>query len=171
MYVNADEPVEIRRSKARLRKAAMMARQAGETVESRHDNIMIGETTYTLDDIQKIPSKYLEAKPDDEEQGACGGPLQNEIDMEDTEKRDRVAMARRRIKNPKGTGIIREGERMRITPAGLLFSGPTAYPSNMYEIPVIVDDKEYKSNEMAYQNKKANHHNYNELAEAEIGHP
>ena len=60
---------------------------------------------------------------------------------ETTEKRDRVAMARRRIKNPKGTGIIREGECMRITPAGLLFSGPTAYPSNMYEIPVIVDDK------------------------------
>ena len=75
-------------------------------------------------------------------------------------------MARRRLKSPKGTGIIRDVERMRITIAGLLVSGPTAYPSNMYEVLVTVNNKEYKSNEMAYQCKKATKHNLQELADA-----
>ena len=55
---------------------------------------------------------------------------------------------------------------MRITKAGLLFSGPTAYISNMSYAPILVDGIPHDSNEEAHQYKKAKTHGLDELAEA-----
>ena len=53
---------------------------------------------------------------------------------------------------------------MRITTSGLLFSGPTAYPSNMCKVPITYWTKNYTSNEQAYQCIKAESHDNEELA-------
>ena len=62
---------------------------------------------------------------------------------ENSDKRERFSNACRRPRTVKDTGIIREGERMCITTAGLLFCGETAYPSNMYKAPIVFEDKDY----------------------------
>ena len=74
VYVNPDEPIEVRRAKAECRRIAVIARRDGEEVELRHDYIKIGETVFSLDELQKIPEKY---RPDsNQDKGldqACGG--------------------------------------------------------------------------------------------------
>ena len=55
---------------------------------------------------------------------------------------------------------------MRITKAGLLFSGPTAYISNMAYAPITVDDIPHDCNEEAYQFRKAKDHGCEGLAAA-----
>ena len=53
---------------------------------------------------------------------------------------------------------------MRVTAASHLFSGPTTYPSNMAKISVKYLDKDYSSNEQAYQCIKAVKHDNKDLA-------
>ena len=53
---------------------------------------------------------------------------------------------------------------MRVTSAGLLFSGPTAYPSNLFKAPATSDDK--NSNEQTYKFTKAEKHATGELAQS-----
>ena len=53
---------------------------------------------------------------------------------------------------------------MRIVEAGLLFSGPTAYPSNMYPAEIEHDNKDYNSNEQCFQCTKAQVHDELDLA-------
>ena len=53
---------------------------------------------------------------------------------------------------------------MRIVEAGLLFSGPTACPSNMYPAGIEHDNKDYKSNEQCFQCTKAQVHDELDLA-------
>ena len=60
--------------------------------------------------------------------------------------------------------LILPGEKMRIVEAGLCFSGDTAYPSNMCYAPIRFNNKEYISNEQAFQCGKAEHHDQLELA-------
>ena len=178
VYVNPDEPMEIRRAKAILRKVAITARQHGELTEKRHDRVTIGKITYSLDELHKIPSKYLAeqqretGRPSIDDQGAASMEVNETEDIGEqdgnNEKRERYATAKRRLKSAKTagtTGPIIQGERMRITPAGLLFSGPTAYPSNLYKAPVTYEDKDFTLNEQAYQDKKAKNHDKDELAE------
>ena len=52
---------------------------------------------------------------------------------------------------------------MRIVKAGLCFSGPTAYPSNMYLAEITHGNKDYDSNEQAYQCTKATTHDEADL--------
>ena len=178
VYVNPDEPVEIRRAKAILRKTAGNARRNGEEVELRYDHITIGETTYSLNDLHKLPDKYrpkIEPRNYQEDglDQACGG-AKAAMEMEAApivDKRERYATARRRINsiNPmdkqQKEGLIRPGERMRITESGLLlFSGPTAYPSNLFKAPIKYKEKDYNSNEQAYQHNKAEAHDREDLA-------
>ena len=174
VYVNPDEPVEVRRAKAILRKTAANAKRAGEDVELRYDYVKIGEVTYTLDELHKLPEKYrpVDNRREDREEGldqACGG-VDTAMDTEiptTNERRERYAIARRRI-NPaneqKTPDLILPGERMRITTSGLVFSGPTAFPSNLYKAPIRYQEKDYNCNEQVYQCSKAEKHDMNELA-------
>ena len=177
VYVNPDEPVEIRRAKAILRKTAGNARRNGEEVELRYDHITIGETTYSLNDLHKLPDKYrpkIEPRNYHEDglDQACRG-AEAAMEMEAApivDKRERYATARRRINsiNPmdkqQKEGLIRPGERMRITESGLRFSGPTAYPSNLFKALIKYKEKDYNSKEQAYQHNKAEVHDRDDLA-------
>ena len=59
VYLNADEPAEIRKRKGLFRRIATAARSAGETVTMGQDWIKIGNTTYLPDQIDQIPSVFL----------------------------------------------------------------------------------------------------------------
>ena len=58
VYINADEPVEVRHLKAIFRRVAYNAKQAGEVVELRHNHITISGITYILEELEKIPSHF-----------------------------------------------------------------------------------------------------------------
>ena len=125
--------------------------------------------TYTLDELHKLPEKYRpNEQPETGLDQACGGVASN-METEApplTDKRERIATARRRINpqnNTKPQCLILPGERLRVTASGLLFSGPTAYPSNLFKIPIKYQEKDYNSNEQAYQYKKAKNHERDDL--------
>ena len=59
VYINADEPTEIRRRKGLYRRIAAAARSAGETVTMGQDWIKIGDTTYLPNETNRIPSVFL----------------------------------------------------------------------------------------------------------------
>ena len=161
VYINADEPVEVRRKKAIYRRVAYKAKNAGEMVELRHDHINISGVSYTLDEITKIPAKYLPEKDEGLKQDqAASAPLATEAQEIPTNEAERSQKQRCK------PGLIRRGKKMRLVEAGLCFSGPTAYPSNMYPAEITYDNKNYKSNEQTYQCQKATLHNEPDLAAA-----
>ena len=172
VYMNSDEPVEIRRAKAILRKTGANAKHAGEIVEIRYDHLTICDMTYTLDELHKLPDKHQQKDVQDEGlDQACGGM---DPDMETeappmNDRRERYATARRRINpqpNYKLQGLVLPDEHMRVRASGLLFSGPTAYPSNLYKAPIKYQDKDYNCNEQCYQCNKAEKHYRDDLAAA-----
>ena len=54
---------------------------------------------------------------------------------------------------------------MRPTKAGLLFSGPSAFPSNVHYTPITVGEKKNGCNEQSYQYDKAVPHGFDEIAQ------
>ena len=102
-----------------------------------------------------IPAKYMPIQ--DQDLGAVGGEAaEMETDVYDLEDPETIAKLTRKL-----------NEKMRITKAGLLFSGPIAYISNMSYAPITVPDSPpHDSNEEAYQFRKATDHGCNGLAEA-----
>ena len=130
----------------------------------------VDEVVYTLDELHKLAEKYRSDVMQDEGlDQACGG-VALDMDTEATpvnEKRERYATAKQRLhpgNNQKQQGLILTDERMRVTASGLLFSGPTAYPSNVFKVPITYRTKKYTSNEQAYQCIKAESHDNKELA-------
>ena len=170
VYINADETVEVRRSKAILRKAARNARLNGEEVELRHDRMKLGDVVYTTEDLHKIPTKYMPdvRRPERGEQASNDPQTATPLDeMETSTRRDRIVTAKRRMNttnDAKKTILIKPGEKMRVTQAGLCFSGSSAFPSNMYYATVTFNKKEYNSNEQAYQCTKADCHDKSDMA-------
>ena len=158
IFINADEPLHIRRAKAILRKAAYLARINGDKVESKHDRIMINDRLYTTDTVSSIPSKYLSTaptviKPSTRDIAGASG-MENEAEMPDSNVE--------KDENRKFT--ILPGENMHVCKKGLLFSGPNAFPSNLAKVPVRYQDHDYNSNEQAYQWLKASDHNQDDIA-------
>ena len=125
VYINADETVEVRRAKAILRKAARNARSSGKDVEMRHDHVRIGEETYTLDDLHKIPSEYM-PEPIQTDVGQASNARTSDTTGDETassSRRDRNATARRRL-NPVITQgkvrLIKPGEKNKNNPVRTL---------------------------------------------------
>ena len=148
IFINADEPLETRRAKSVLRKVARITKQQGIEIEFKHDRILIEGVWYTTNDINRIPTKYMPLDRDDV--GAAGGGQSSKPAISDEE---RVAR------------LIKPGEKMRVTKAGLCFAGPSAFPSNMHFAPIMVDGKDQDSNEQSFQYDKANEHGCADLAE------
>ena len=113
VFMNADEPLEIRKAKSFLRKAAHHARKQGETVLFKHNQVNINDTRFTTDNFEEIPAKYL--NPD------CQQDVEtNEQPMEASGGVDTTTEKER---------LIREGERMRLTKKGLLPMSQTWHTS------------------------------------------
>ena len=159
IYINADEPVHVRRTKAVFRKIAVQARNVGEEVELRYNYIKIGMTTYSLDELHKIPARFI---PDNEvtSRQRMDTTDATASDQQKTPEIEVCATSKPSVK----PGLIRKGEKMRIVEAGLLFSGPTAYPSNMNYATITYDNKDFNCNEQVFQCLKAEVHKHPELA-------
>ena len=153
IFVNADEPIEVRRAKSFLRKASYHARRLGEVVSFKHDQVTINGIPYTTEDVSKIPAKYLSDNVGEVKETA-GAEAMEVPDVPNTDEANKSSKS----------NLIRSGERMRITSKGLLFSGPTAYLSNMAYIPVTHKKLPFESNEQGYQWRKAINHKDEELA-------
>ena len=152
VFINADEPLEVRRAKSVLRKVARVTKQQGIEIEFRHDRIKIEGQWYTTNDIDKIPNKFL---PITEEDAGASGGVPSKLPM---------IIPLPDVNVPKI--IIRPHEKMRLTRAGLLlFSGPNAFPSNMHYAPITVNDKDFDSNEQSFQITKALDHGCKNVAE------
>ena len=65
---------------------------------------------------------------------------------------------------PKKKILLQRGEKIRIIKAGPCFSGPSAFPSNMHFAPITVNNREFDSNEQAYQHDKAVDHGLEKTA-------
>ena len=157
IFVNADEPLQVRRAKAMLRKAAYMARGEGCEVEMRHDRIRIDNDMYTVENVYSLPKKYLATASVD---GALGGqdiPTSSNSEMEEDAGKPKM------VRNLEFT--IKPGENMRLSKKGILFSGPTAFVSNLSRYPIRFEDRDYNSNEQGFQWTKATRHDEPEIAE------
>ena len=155
VFVNADEDIEVRRAKSFLRKASYNARRLGEEVTFKHNQITINSVLYTIDDVHRIPNKYMKVQDDDEGAKADQAMAMDIPIVTTTTSTNQV---------PK-EGLIRRGERMKITRKGLCFSGPSAFPSNMAYHEIKVGDKTFVSNEQRFQWEKAIKHDDIELAQ------
>ena len=63
VYINPDEPIDIRRNKATFRRVAYKARFDGKSVFFRNTWIQIGNTTYYVSDLDKLPESYQPDTP------------------------------------------------------------------------------------------------------------
>ena len=190
VFINADEPLDIRRGKAILRKVAYNAKNMGKQVLFKHDRVTIDDILCTLDDLHKIPtelrptlhqdrgrsvSNRKDVMPDSNiqvdpmEEGAVGGataaptgklpdrPKLQSDNQVPTIDQDTIKRLRR---------LFNDSEKIRVTKSGVLFSGPTAYISNMFYASVSYEGRDYGSNEQAIQCTKALLHDCIELANA-----
>ena len=181
VYLNPDEPIEIRRLKSRFRKIANFVRAKGGNCIFNSEGIKINNTEYSVRNLQNIPSEYLppDDQPDprptgDDSEGAVGGV---EIEMADQtpSNRDRGAITQPlepstmdldRIdlgvdpKTSLGLPTIQSlvdnpNIKIRLTKSGLIFSGPTAFISNMATTPFVFENVDYVSVEQSHQSTKA----------------
>ena len=159
VFINADEPLHVRRAKAILRKAAYLARTQGEDVEAKHDRIRINNDHYDIENVHTLPKKYIEMKPAPTFAASSSIPK--------TDKNVDVIQPQANLPRTitvTTTFVVLPGENMRITNRGLLFSGPSAFPSNLSKYTIVFEDNPYNSNEQAYQWKKATDHDHHDIA-------
>ena len=156
VYINADEPLHVRRAKAILRKAAYLAKTNGDEVEARHDRIMINNKLYTIETTHTLPTRYLSTTRDSARQQASAEKGDQETDM--------AVGPNPNDENEGNKFTILPGENMRLTKKGLCFSGPSAFPSNLARYPIKYKNRPYISNEQAYQWTKATTHDENDIA-------
>ena len=148
VFINADESPEVRKAKSFLRKAAYHAKRMGENVLFKHNCVSINGVAYNTEDYDQIPAKYL-----------------GKSSVDNQEEREEAMEAAGGEPQPVAKeGLIRKGERMRITRKGLCFSGPSCYISNMAYIPIKFNNRDYDSNEQGYQWTKAMDHHDPDLA-------
>ena len=113
-----------------------------------HNSVSINGDTYTTDNYEEIPDKYL---------GPSTVVDQNPVE----EPMEAAGCAPPSVAKD---GMIRKGEQMLITSKGLCFSGPEAYVSNMAYIPITFNKEDFKSNEQGIQWLKAMEHQDHNLA-------
>ena len=177
IWINADEPMEIRRLKSRFRRIAYLAKLKGEMVHFNHQSITIGDNTYSASQLSQIPDAYkpdLTVRNTTNEQVLRKEPVDDQ--REDPQEMDTNQVAEKpQHEGPKGPNVTTEkptdkdpgpnkdngacrypdGEppkktkdysqggrvKMRVTKYGILFSGPTAFVSNMYKRDFYDDDQ------------------------------
>ena len=164
VYINPDELLETRRMKAIFRRVASKAKEYGEEVELGYDCVWIAGRKYTHDELHSIPKKFLhDQKTDEPDSDVDKDKGEATASTWKTPSRPMVNMDR--SIEDLTADLIQPGEKMRMTKYGLLFSGPTAYPSNLFKTPIQFQKKDYTLNEQAVQCTKATRHDKNEIAE------
>ena len=152
IYINPDEPFEIRRNKAAFRQIAFKARLDGKTVESSNDYIKLDDEVYTVADLDKVPEKYQPAlKPKvprdiTKDPGPDGGPSASSLP-------DPMETSGLNNWQPKRKTHARE--KIKLTEAGYTYSGPSAFLSHMYRCKFVYAKTPYTSVEQGYHHTHA----------------
>ena len=125
--INPDEPKGVRIGRAKLRQAAVKARNEGKRVKQTPDYVVIEGVRYDLETIEKFT------------QAMEGTPTENKTDNPTYPSRNKYA----------------EDTCMLDTPAGMAFFTIRCRLSNFYPCSVRFDGRCYVSAEHAYQGEKA----------------
>ena len=149
VYINPDEPIETRRAKAIFRRIGYQARQKDKMVMIRDDWIRIEDEVYRISDIDKIPEEYR--------QGLDTVPMSITSDVGERVNDSTTAQAGARPKTQKRVKI-------KLTKAGLTFSGPSAYLSHMYKASFVYNKTPYTSVEQGYHHIHATVEGETEIA-------
>ena len=163
VYINPDELIEVRRTKATFRKIAYNARQDGKTVTFRSDWIQIDGTTYYVPDIDKIPDTYKvnmgRPKTDKPPGGAMGG-------VGSTPEQDSLLPQEKTRNDPETTTREKPStnERIKLTRAGYTYAGESAYLSHFYNCEFTYRKIQYTSVEQGLHHIHATHENNTEMA-------
>ena len=163
VYINPDEPIEIRRNKATFRKIAYKARQDWKTVLIRNDWMQIEDDVYYVADLDKVPDQYKPtppAKPTDDEKSA-----DSDQPIQETDGAVGGALPKTQAKQRSRSKIYTR-VKIKQTKAGLTFSGPSAFLSHMYNCDFTYDSNPYTSVEQGFHHIHATHDLEFEIAEA-----
>ena len=123
----------------------------------RGEWIKIGDVTYTVSEIKNIPDKYQPdpyvRKPDRPQ--ATGQPTPATEEMKDDQAT---------------AGLVYGPDvKMKLTKAGLIFSGPSAFVSNMSPCEFVYNGQTYTSSEQGIQHLNAVHHQMPDIAKKILG--
>ena len=146
VYINMDEPIEVRRAKAVFRRIGYQARLDGRSVTLKDDLIRIDEDEYRITDLKKIPEKYrLNLEPPTS--AATDPALQSK-------------------KNPNAPTPPTRQKRIKIkmTKAGLTFSGPSAFLSHMHRCSFTYKKEPYSSVEQGFHHLHAEFEGEHDIA-------
>ena len=163
VFINPDEPIEVRRNKATFRKIAFKARQDGKTVLIRNDWMQIDDDVYYVADLDKIPDRYKPAPPTQ----STTDQAEPEPGTNATEPNGASGGACPKIPTlPRTRPRVFSRIKIKLTDAGLTFSGPSAFLSHMYNCDFIYDKTPYTSVEQGLHHIHATHELEFEIAEA-----
>ena len=174
IFINADEPADVRRIKGVFRRIAYKARNQGKEVTFRNDWIQIDDITYRADELDKIPPEF---KPDitrPKQLGSDGGAMAKQVQEKNENREQRMESEQAcQVKTPALQTLQSEpakkeyadpNVKLKITKCGLTFSGPTAFCSNMHRCDFVYNDQAYTSTEQGFQHLHAVHENEIEIA-------
>ena len=184
IWINADEPIEVRRLKSEFRRIAYRARQEGEIVYFNHQYIKIGDSIYYEQNLHDVPQRF---KP--QEIGRMRNsdePFQfRKVQPQTTHTATRVdpttvtetenAPVRQRPPRQVTTGLeaatnldlpvpapppalypnTDPNVKIRLTQSGLCFSGRSAFLSNQYERYFVYEDIDHRTIDHGFFFKKA----------------
>ena len=177
VWINPDEPIEIRKLKSRFRQIAYKARQDGQEVYFNHQYIKKNDCTYYEDDRSSIPEEYkavyrpkptrnqlpfqftasakeVDHKPKDTPEPEMDTPTM--IDQETLPKIQHTPLF-----PPPRDGSVK----MRLTKAGWCFSGKTAFVSNHYEREFVFEEVDHRTVDHGFCLKKATCYKRPDLAD------
>ena len=155
VFINADEPIEIRRRKGLFRKIAQKAREDGKSATYRADWIQIDEDVYQASELQKIPRKYM---PEDTRRPEARQSLETRRQANKDDNTGAGAATATLLLSPE------PNVKIKMTKSGLTFSGPTAYLSNMSKSDFVYKGLPYTSSEQGLQHQNALHHKVTDIA-------
>ena len=179
IWLNLDEPEEIRRQKSKMRKLAFQARSIGLDAFYTHNMLCIDGKEYGLSDLDKI----VLSKPTDSgstvNEKSVNPPKPNSTQT--TPKPQRPPRNKRSNNTVSATSTpnlidlatfvnpLPPKIKIAKTKAGYTFSGPSAYMSNFHIVEFVFEGVRYQLVEQGYQFKFAMHHKEFDIAQKILG--
>ena len=163
IYINAEEPADVRRINVFFRRITYKASIQGKEVPFRRNWIQIDVVTSTSSELDRIPAEYNPdpVRPKKRVEPKDTAPVISPVDDKPQDQETRNVLITDLYNDP--------GVKLKLTPCGLTFSGPTAFCSNMNECDFVFNDQPYSSTAQSFQHLHAVHENVFDLAEKILG--
>ena len=177
IWVNHDEPVEVRRAKGRARFIASFSRKKGASVQLTQRGIILDSVFYGYDNLSKIPSIYIPPKtltvPQTVPLNRSAEPMEVAAQYQPTRDgggsttearrpigpnhtlQDDLVQAQQNMSQSPKTPRTKKKQKMRLTTSGLVYSRPSAILSHLYKVRIVIENTPYNSVEQRLQSQKA----------------